>query len=1524
MPSPLTSTFASAAAGNQQESRREGSGGGEWTRTRTNGATQTFRRPSAATTPSANREDGASQSASTYVPPHSNSVFAGNIRNGIVGGENRYNKDQLLSIYKTQKHSGDLGRNLSNIFLGGWNPSDSKSYQQASWGRKDDAKESSTGPEICWDHDGRMSPLGLLAMDDEERDLFSTSVNSPLKPPQQSGPKESAQVGSSGSRKLSINQSQLNSFHGASPGSGKPGPRRRETGESIAGANPLSPTGGGRFFRDEPMATPPASLLRRKTDFKENSSDSKAEQDTPPRESSAETGTPFGGSLRRTTTGPLSAGVNAPSSPWSTGPQSAGLSAMGTFGNFSLGSNAPNVDSAEKRTGYGSLRESRFKSIIQKTSTEDLSPSVKEKSSFGALGRVPETEGTSVHTLWDDPKKTRQGRSDTNPYGDEVPRTGSAALGGSDDSPPIASTAARQPYGSQTRHFADDPLSPTDTNPYASPDADRIEINRPDADNFRTSANNLPPFNQLREGSMRSPFGTERRDMSSAFEDLTSTTSSGPNRGFPSLGGLGGLGGLGSGPWTSATPTKERSAFSGFGEGIFGSMNDLQSPNSSGMGGSAFFGAPGVLGTSRPAKMSSLFPPAMQEQMRGDKSRIDRGGESLDYPGDLAFNAVGNRIETTAFRRDVDPAFKNTGGLFRDFETGEPGSRGPLSSEDLPFMSQPSQPFGAHANRHIASPDDISLSQIGGHASDSVPQPGHEGIRSSESPPSNQLPPAQQRTMVMPDRMRWIYRDPQGNMQGPFSGLEMHDWFKAGFFTAELQVKKLEDVEYEPLAQLVRRIGNSREPFLVPQIGVPHVPASAPNTQWGSAPSASAPNQGPMQPPFASSFPSFGTTLTAEQQNALERRKQEEQYLMARQKEHLAQQQLMMKQYQLGGGPSSIHPALQHHSSAHSLHSQPSFGSITSPQGYQPSPNQAPMQPPTISSLLEGSSRTAAAPNLGQGMSGDFRSTRDDELPGFMERMSLNRANQMPYGSTQLGGQYPEPGAIGTMLEDRARLQAEQQAQDALARYEQGAEQRDNSDRLRHFHTLRGLGDQESHRLEPANPLTASTQSPEAPLAEEAFPQSSPRYLADNRVEAERFDQSHEFFNTVPIQARDGHTADDIEWIQEEGPTISKTSRRETDTPLAAPIAQRNRQNVADELAAGTRSQTQTPNETPTRSIAPWAEKSAGPSKGPSLKEIQEAEERKAEKDEKIADAARKAQAEFERQNAPPPPAPGLPQTSTWATSTTLPPTGPVSSAWSKPAAGKVAAAVPAPAAKKTLAQIQKEEEARKQRQAATAVNVQTTNTSTSVQGKRYAELASKAGTPTPPTGGAWTTVGSGGKVKPPPTVVATPQTGGRTTSGSAAPALVPAKTRSSVQPARSIPSVSSNISSNQAKANEEFLKWARGTLGKGLNNNLNVDEFVQNLLALPPDAEIISDSIYGNSKTLDGHRLAEEFLRRRKLADKGIIDTASNVATTNSNSEPKSGGGWSEIAKKGPPNAGREETNSAFKVVAAKKKGKR
>jgi PERQ amino acid-rich with GYF domain-containing protein len=100
----------------------------------------------------------------------------------------------------------------------------------------------------------------------------------------------------------------------------------------------------------------------------------------------------------------------------------------------------------------------------------------------------------------------------------------------------------------------------------------------------------------------------------------------------------------------------------------------------------------------------------------------------------------------------------------------------------------------------------------------------------------------------------------------------------------------------------------------------------------------------------------------------------------------------------------------------------------------------------------------------------------------------------------------------------------------------------------------------------------------------------------------------------------------------------------------------------------------------------------------------------------------------------------------------------------------------------------------------------------------------------------------------------------------------------------------------------------------------LTVDDFVQQLLLLPAEAEIISDSVYANSQTLDGRRFADEFIRRRKLADKGIVESVSTTAL-----EQNNGGGWSEVAKKGSSTPREEDTSSAaFKVVAPRKKGKR
>ena len=183
-------------------------------------------------------------------------------------------------------------------------------------------------------------------------------------------------------------------------------------------------------------------------------------------------------------------------------------------------------------------------------------------------------------------------------------------------------------------------------------------------------------------------------------------------------------------------------------------------------------------------------------------------------------------------------------------------------------------------------------------------------------------------------------------------------------------------------------------------------------------------------------------------------------------------------------------------------------------------------------------------------------------------------------------------------------------------------------------------------------------------------------------------------------------------------------------------------------------------------------------------------------------------------------PAPGLPSSANWASS--ISPALPAStgtSAWSKPASGKPAVATPVAGAKKTLAQIQKEEKAHKNRAAAAAAANAATNASIATAtagGKRYADLASKGPIPTPlqPTNAAWTTVGAGGKVKTPTAPAAGLST--RTTSGG----IVQPST--SVAKPKSTTSTAAKGLGTQQHAIEEFQKWTKSALSKGLNSNIS------------------------------------------------------------------------------------------------------
>jgi hypothetical protein len=72
-------------------------------------------------------------------------------------------------------------------------------------------------------------------------------------------------------------------------------------------------------------------------------------------------------------------------------------------------------------------------------------------------------------------------------------------------------------------------------------------------------------------------------------------------------------------------------------------------------------------------------------------------------------------------------------------------------------------------------------------------------------------------SLPAPSLTDWLYLDPQGDTQGPFSAQDMSEWYKAGYFQESLMVRRSIDAVFIPLGQLVKVYGRTA-PFMQPQI----------------------------------------------------------------------------------------------------------------------------------------------------------------------------------------------------------------------------------------------------------------------------------------------------------------------------------------------------------------------------------------------------------------------------------------------------------------------------------------------------------------------------------------------------------------------------------------------------------------------------------------------------------------------------------------------------------------------------------
>uniref|UniRef100_A0A3B5RED3 GRB10 interacting GYF protein 2 n=1 Tax=Xiphophorus maculatus TaxID=8083 RepID=A0A3B5RED3_XIPMA len=135
--------------------------------------------------------------------------------------------------------------------------------------------------------------------------------------------------------------------------------------------------------------------------------------------------------------------------------------------------------------------------------------------------------------------------------------------------------------------------------------------------------------------------------------------------------------------------------------------------------------------------------------------------------------------------------------------------------------------------------------------------------------------------------LKWFYKDPQGEIQGPFSNHEMSDWFQAGYFTMSLLVKRGCDEVFQPLGEMMKIWGR-----------VPFTPGPAPPPLQVGTPSKS----NYSVPDFISSFFLCLVLLLNRQQYAQALAQQKTLVLnsapLQQQQQHQQQINMLLQQYQ--------------------------------------------------------------------------------------------------------------------------------------------------------------------------------------------------------------------------------------------------------------------------------------------------------------------------------------------------------------------------------------------------------------------------------------------------------------------------------------------------------------------------------------------------------------------------------------------------------------------------------------------------
>ena len=93
--------------------------------------------------------------------------------------DNRFSKDQLLDIYRSQHASDFPTKDVSSLYVNGWDPGHSNGANGRGWGKSGDGRDTH-GPHICWDENGSVPLMSLQEMTDLEKAVSCFAIPLPV------------------------------------------------------------------------------------------------------------------------------------------------------------------------------------------------------------------------------------------------------------------------------------------------------------------------------------------------------------------------------------------------------------------------------------------------------------------------------------------------------------------------------------------------------------------------------------------------------------------------------------------------------------------------------------------------------------------------------------------------------------------------------------------------------------------------------------------------------------------------------------------------------------------------------------------------------------------------------------------------------------------------------------------------------------------------------------------------------------------------------------------------------------------------------------------------------------------------------------------------------------------------------------------------------------------------------------------------------------------------------------------------